>query len=85
MVYEEVLLVEATGADVLGDSDKAVISVSSLLKFIVVDEWLTYRDGVVATYTFSVVPLDETEAADSIGEVIVVIGVTVVLILKYVE
>ncbi len=85
MVYGEVLLVEAPGADVRGDSGKAVISVSSVLKFIVVDKWLSYRDGVVATDTFLVVPLDETEAADSIGAVIVVIGVKVVLILKFVE
>ena len=69
----------------LGDSGKAVISVSSVLKLIVVDEWLSFSDGAVARDTFSVVPLDETEAADPIGAVIVVIGVTVVFILKYVE
>jgi hypothetical protein len=44
---------------VLGDSVEAIISVPSVLPFTVVEEWVPYGDGVVATYTFSVVPSDE--------------------------
>ena len=79
------LLVEAPGAEVLGDSVEEEISVPSVLPFTGVEEWVPYGDVDVATDTFSIVPSDEDEAAGSGGAVIVVIAVTNVLILIFVE
>jgi uncharacterized oligopeptide transporter (OPT) family protein len=82
LVYDNVLIVETPGAEVLGDSVEAVISVPCVLRLTVVDEWVPYGDGFVATDTLSVVPSDEDEAAD-LG--VAVITVTDVLILIFVE
>ena len=44
-------MVDALGTEVLGDSVEVLISVSSVLPLIVVDEWESYSDGDVEADT----------------------------------